>query len=169
MTPTPARHTKQGLYLANLGFVSKHLGQIGRPQHVVMNSSESSTLGGNDEEHARHRVVLRSNMSFQGGGFSERIQGVSRDGTGEGGVSSVPGCASIVTPLRMIENGTNNHLSKIGARKECTRVFSQLPPGRITSLLCNKQQTQANVRKHVSLYRYTPRRLCFQANKKDRT
>lgn len=62
ITPTPARHAKQGLYLANRGFVSKHLGHIGRWQHFVMNSSESSTFGGNDEEHARHSVVLRSNI-----------------------------------------------------------------------------------------------------------
>ena len=71
MTPTPARHAKQGSYLANLGFASKHLGQIGRSQHLVMNSSESSTFGGNDEEHARHRVVLRSNM-LRGGGCVRR-------------------------------------------------------------------------------------------------
>jgi hypothetical protein len=69
MTPTPARHAKQGLYRANRGFASRHRGHIGRRQHFVTNSSESSTFGGNDEEHARQSVVLRSNMMISLSGW----------------------------------------------------------------------------------------------------
>jgi len=60
---------------------SKHLGQIGRPQHFVINSSGSSTFGGNDDEHARHSVVLRSSIVFVSKRSWEMIVD-ARDGIG---------------------------------------------------------------------------------------
>lgn len=53
----PPRHRRHGLYLARRGFDERQLGHIGRAQHGVWKTSCSFDLGGNDEEHARHRLA----------------------------------------------------------------------------------------------------------------
>ena len=53
---TPARHWRQGLYLANRGFEARQLGQIGLLQQIVMKMVEAaSERGGKDEEQAMQR------------------------------------------------------------------------------------------------------------------
>ena len=57
---TPARHWRQGLYLANRGFEARQLGQIGLLQQIVMKMAEALLAfaperGGKDEEQAMQR------------------------------------------------------------------------------------------------------------------
>lgn len=54
---TPARHARQGSYLASRGFELTHEEQIGRLQQFVVNKS-NNLEGGRDEQQARHRLSL---------------------------------------------------------------------------------------------------------------
>jgi hypothetical protein len=60
---TPAKHARHGSYLASRGLEAMHEGQIGRWQQFVVNKREISDLeGGKDEEQARHKLLLFTDM-----------------------------------------------------------------------------------------------------------
>ena len=159
MTPTAARHAKQGLYLANLGFVSKHLGHIGRWQHLVMNSSESSTFGGNDEEHARHNVVLLSSMISRL--FLDAPKRWSWMWSGSARCDHLNDAPRF---LLMIDSDDPSHLSQIARadHRECTNGHYKK-----FQVYCSQQLPR--MRKRASRYRpmYIPRLSVFK-NKRER-